>query len=66
LNRTLGPPQAATNEAPQFVKLLGLVPDRGVARLDEACAEALEAGIANGNVIKAIVAPSAADPAHAS
>ena len=40
----------------QFVKILGRVPDDGIAAVAEACAEALEAGIANGDVIMAILA----------
>jgi transposase len=40
----------------QFVKVLGLVPDHGIAAVEEACAEALEAGIASGDVIVAIAA----------
>ena len=47
----------------QFVKVLGAVLDHGVAVLDHgvaaveaACAEALEAGIANGDVILAVLA----------
>jgi hypothetical protein len=40
----------------QFVKVLGLVPDHGIAAVEEACAEALQAGIANGDVIVAIMA----------
>ena len=40
----------------QFVKVLGLVPDHGIATVEEACAEALEAGIAGGDVIVAIAA----------
>ena len=34
----------------QFVKVLGAVPDHGLAAVEAACAEALEAGIANGDV----------------
>jgi hypothetical protein len=40
----------------QFVKVLGLVPDHGIAAVEDACAEALEAGIANGDVVTAILA----------
>ena len=40
----------------QFVKILGRVPDDGIAAVAEACAEALEAGIANGDVVIAILA----------
>ena len=35
----------------QFVKVLGAVLDHGLAAVEAACAEALEAGIANGDVI---------------
>jgi hypothetical protein len=40
----------------QFVKVLGAVLDHGVAAVEAACAEALEAGIANGDVILAVLA----------
>ncbi len=40
----------------QFVQILGCVPDHGIGAVEEACAEALEAGIANGDVILAILA----------
>ncbi len=40
----------------QFVKILGRVPDDGLGAVTEACAEALAAGIANGDVIVAILA----------
>ncbi len=47
----------------QFVKILGRVPDDGIAAVAEACAEALEAGIANGDVIMAILARRRQPPA---
>ena len=40
----------------QFVKVLGAVLDHGVAAVDAACAEALEAGIASGDVILTVLA----------
>src|SRR6202043_2465562 len=40
----------------QFVKILGRVPEDGVVAVAQACAEALEAGIANGDVVLAILA----------
>ena len=40
----------------QFVKILAAVPDHGVAAVEAACAEALQAGIASGDVILAILA----------
>ena len=40
----------------QFVKVLGLVPEHGIGAVDDACREALEAGIANGDVVMAILA----------
>jgi hypothetical protein len=40
----------------QFVKVLGAVPDHGLAAVEAACAEALEAGLAAGDVILAILA----------
>ena len=40
----------------QFVKILAAVPDHGVAAVEEACAEALQAGIASGDVVVAILA----------
>jgi hypothetical protein len=40
----------------QFVKILGRVPEDGVSAVADACAEALEAGIANGDVVLAILA----------
>jgi hypothetical protein len=36
--------------------VLGLVPEHGIGAVEEACAEALDAGIANGDVIVAILA----------
>ena len=36
--------------------MLGRVPEDGVAAVEAACAEALEAGIANGDVVVAILA----------
>ena len=40
----------------QFVKILGAVPDHGLPAAEAACAEALEAGIASGDVILAVLA----------
>ena len=40
----------------QFVKILAAAPDHGVAAVEAACAEALQAGIASGDVILAILA----------
>jgi hypothetical protein len=40
----------------QFVKVLGAVPEHGLAAVETACAEALEAGLAAGDVILAILA----------
>lgn len=40
----------------QFVQVLGCVPDHGIGAVEEACAEALEAGIANGDVVLTILA----------
>ena len=40
----------------QVVKVLGAVLDHGVAAVEAACAEALEAGIASGDVILAVLA----------
>ena len=40
----------------QFVKVLGAVLDHGLAAVEAACAEALEAGIASGDVILAVLA----------
>jgi len=40
----------------QFVKVLGAVPEHGLAAVEAACAEALEAGLAAGDVILAILA----------
>ena len=40
----------------QFVKILAAAPDHGVAAVEDACAEALQAGIASGDVIVAILA----------
>ena len=40
----------------QFVKVLGAVPGHGLAAVEAACAEALEAGLAAGDVILAILA----------
>jgi hypothetical protein len=38
------------------VKILARVPEDGIAAVADACAEALEAGIANGDVVMAILA----------
>jgi hypothetical protein len=40
----------------QFVKVLGAVLDHGLGAVEAACAEALEAGIANGDVILTVLA----------
>jgi hypothetical protein len=40
----------------QFVKVLGAVLDHGLAAVETACAEALEAGIASGDVILTVLA----------
>jgi hypothetical protein len=40
----------------QFVKVLALVPEHGMAAVEAACAEALAAGIASGDVIVAVLA----------
>lgn len=40
----------------QFVKVLGAVLDHGLAAVEAACAEALEAGIAGGDVILTVLA----------
>ena len=40
----------------QFVKVLGAVPDHGLEAVEAACAEALEAGIASGDVILTVLA----------
>jgi hypothetical protein len=47
----------------QFVTILGRVPDDGVSVVAEACAEALEAGVANGDVVLAILARKRQPPA---
>src|SRR5918993_113472 len=39
----------------QFVKVLALVPEHGMAAVEAACAEALAAGIASGDVILAVL-----------
>ena len=52
----------------QFVKVLGAVLDHGLAAVEAACAEALRAGIANGDVILTVLArrlqPAAAPKHH--
>ena len=40
----------------QFVKVLGAVLDHGVGAVDAACIEALEAGLASGDVILTVLA----------
>lgn len=40
----------------QFVKVLGAVPDHGLAAVEAACAEAVAAGIASGDVILTVLA----------
>lgn len=46
----------------QFVKILAATPDHGVAAVEAACAEALEAGIASGDVVVAILARRSEPP----
>ncbi|HMQ58754.1 MAG TPA: IS21 family transposase, partial [Rhizobiaceae bacterium] len=46
----------------QFVKILGHVPDAGIGAVVEACEEALEAGIASGDVVTAILARRRQEP----
>jgi hypothetical protein len=46
----------------QFVKILAAAPDHGVGAVEAACAEALEAGIASGDVVRAILARRAEPP----
>jgi transposase len=46
----------------QFVKVLGAVLDHGLAAVEAACAEALQAGLASGDVILAVVARQLAPP----
>ena len=45
------------------MKILGRVPEDGVAAVAQACGEALEAGIANGDVVLAILARTRQPPA---
>ena len=40
----------------QFVEVLWCVPEHGIAAVEEACAEALAAGIASGDVVLAVLA----------
>jgi hypothetical protein len=40
-----------------FVKVLGAVLDHGLGAVETACAEALEAGIASGDVLLTVLAP---------
>jgi transposase len=47
----------------QFVKVLGAVPDHGLGAVEAACAEALAAGIASGDVILAVLARQRQPPA---
>lgn len=47
----------------QFVKVLGAVLDHGLVAVEAACAEALEAGIASGDVILAVLARRLQPPA---
>ncbi|MCF3949004.1 IS21 family transposase, partial [Acidiphilium iwatense] len=47
----------------QFVKVLGAVLDHGLIAVEAACAEALEAGIASGDVILAVLARRLQPPA---
>lgn len=46
----------------QFVKILATVPDHGAAAVEAACAEALEAGVASGDVVVAVLARRAEPP----
>jgi len=46
----------ARTRTDSFVKVLGAVLDHGLAAVEAACAEALEAGIASGDVILAVLA----------
>jgi hypothetical protein len=46
----------------QFVKVLGAVLDHGLAAVEAACAEALQAGLASGDVILAVLARQLAPP----
>jgi hypothetical protein len=48
--------QRHTDGDRQFVKILARVPEDGIAAVTDACAEALEAGIANSDVVMAILA----------
>ena len=48
----------------QFVKVLGAVLDHGLAAVEAACAEALEAGIASGDVILTVLAGHLPAPAQ--
>lgn len=50
----------------QFVKILGRVPEDGIAAVAEACTEALAAGIASGDVVIAILARRRQPPVPAS
>ena len=47
----------------QFVKVLGAVLDHGLSAVEAACAEALEAGIASGDVILTVLARQRQPPA---
>jgi hypothetical protein len=47
----------------QFVKVLGALLDHGLAAVEAACAEALQAGIANGDVILTVLARQRQPPA---
>ena len=47
----------------QFVKVLGAVPEHGLGAVEAACAEALAAGIASGDVILAVLARQRQPPA---
>ncbi len=47
----------------QFVKILGRLPEDGVVAVAHACAEAPEAGIADGDVVLAILARKRQPPA---
>jgi hypothetical protein len=53
----------------QFVKVLGAVLDHGLAAVETACAEALQAGLASGDVILTVLArqrhrPASPRPMH--
>jgi transposase len=63
LDRTRAKLQHHPDGDRHFVKVLGCVPEHGLAAVEDACAEALAAGIANGDVITAILARRRQPPA---